>query len=526
MPEMQETDEMALDPAHLPTIAALHHAIRDLCPDPLATDHPAFWTALLDRLSYYHQKAFYPSTRSRTPRPAYDTIPFTTRGLHLPAARVARYASGALSWNFASSMPRARESAAYWQSLYYALEAHAFTAHDPYGSHTAIAQQNQTPSTTKTAPPEKIAFWWEKEYINYQARDLGLMPPHFTFAPWYVPGLFPHPDPANPALLRFRARGRALTPASFISAKLGTFLTKHYPNLPAEEIAAQAAAYRTENTPPTLEFARTPEEIATIYRTGPTSCMGGKNLAIFGHNPVTAYATPDLAIAYISRRGKPTARALVRTTEGKKWYSRIYGDSTALTRALRAEGFRAAVEETAEATNDERRTAFYGVTLRALHAPDQRPALKRLDDAAHPVLITPFWDAQGCATYDPATDLLTIGPVPTTGDAATIHKLGGAVSCAAIPRTGPIPYDARSGGIRCHIASSGRLSESYEHPQNLGRTACITAQLAAARPQPPMTPLQAAQMVEQAAAIPNAARAQAAAQQAENQARPSPLNFA
>ncbi len=73
-------------------------------------------------------------------------------------------------------------------------------------------------------------------------------------------------------------------------------------------------------------FATTPEEITHVYTTGPSSCMSGKFKKLPMH-PAGVYGAGDLAIAYIERNGKITARVLCWPE--KKVYAypeAIYGD--------------------------------------------------------------------------------------------------------------------------------------------------------------------------------------------------------
>ena len=83
----------------------------------------------------------------------------------------------------------------------------------------------------------------------------------------------------------------------------------------------------------TLLFAETADEIEHVYKTGPYSCMSGREAY-----QNRAYAGPDLAVAYLKVDGVIIARTLV--WPAKKVHSRLYGDATHLDVALKKAGYK------------------------------------------------------------------------------------------------------------------------------------------------------------------------------------------
>lgn len=75
-------------------------------------------------------------------------------------------------------------------------------------------------------------------------------------------------------------------------------------------------------------IARTKDEIETVYRSGPSSCMSGPL------HPVGAWASEDFGVAYIKHRGNKHAAARTVVCVTKKVYARIYGDGGAYTTLL------------------------------------------------------------------------------------------------------------------------------------------------------------------------------------------------
>jgi hypothetical protein len=106
--------------------------------------------------------------------------------------------------------------------------------------------------------------------------------------------------------------------------KPGKYLAKFYPDIPEPErnrLAMVIAKYDEFE----LNFAHTEDEIEHVYTTGPRSCMSHSagDLAAPVH-PSRVYASPDLAVAYIVRDDRITARAVC--WPDKLRYSNIYGD--------------------------------------------------------------------------------------------------------------------------------------------------------------------------------------------------------
>lgn len=131
---------------------------------------------------------------------------------------------------------------------------------------------------------------------------------------------------------------RAVDNGRRVCAKPGRFLKKYYGDKLSDkdiEYWAQAHKSKTEGD---LKFARTPEEIANVYKDGPHSCMVKKSFPL-GDTPVKAYAAGDLAIAYINRGGVVIARA-VCWPDKKIFQRKVYGEGSMLRHALSSQGYK------------------------------------------------------------------------------------------------------------------------------------------------------------------------------------------
>ena len=110
-----------------------------------------------------------------------------------------------------------------------------------------------------------------------------------------------------------------------------------------------------------LQFATTADDIQTVYRNGPSSCMTySEEEYSGGMHPVRVYGDAgDLAIAFIgSNKHNVDARALVWPE--RKVYGRLYGDTHRLEGLLQAAGYR----------KGHPTTDFEGARLRRIRSDD------------------------------------------------------------------------------------------------------------------------------------------------------------
>lgn len=110
-----------------------------------------------------------------------------------------------------------------------------------------------------------------------------------------------------------------------VKTTLGRFLTKYYPHLPDEAIAALTVDHLSE-LDTTFEILRG-QELVNVYRSGALgSCMSKSDVPKpGGYHPAEAYDMPGIAMAVLrDEEGKINARCLI--LEEKKIFIRVYGD--------------------------------------------------------------------------------------------------------------------------------------------------------------------------------------------------------
>lgn len=115
--------------------------------------------------------------------------------------------------------------------------------------------------------------------------------------------------------------------------KLGRFLKYHGVDDKIVRKNSQVlSAYCKKRAGVKLKFARTSDDIEHVYNHGPHSCMAGCS-------SVRAYATNDIALAYIEVDGRIVARTLVNDMDESRGYVRIYGNEELLLPLLSEMGY-------------------------------------------------------------------------------------------------------------------------------------------------------------------------------------------
>jgi hypothetical protein len=90
-----------------------------------------------------------------------------------------------------------------------------------------------------------------------------------------------------------------------------------------------------------LKITQDADEIETVYRNGPGSCMS-KDASCYSPNgihPTRVYAGPDLGVAYLGDMDERKFSARCVVWPEKKIYSRVYGDASTLKTILQAHGY-------------------------------------------------------------------------------------------------------------------------------------------------------------------------------------------
>ena len=181
--------------------------------------------------------------------------------------------------------------------------------------------------------------WKERELERFRNGEYKRLP--FAGLDWfkcYDFGRYPHLSMVNDrpliAYTRTEEKGKAdiQTPM-----KCGKYLNKYYgpnsenPLFDEKQIASLTEQFLRLFVIPELLFAKTSEEIVSVYTSGPNSCMShdANNFDCYPTHPcaVYGYGGPDsLQVAYIKDGERVVARSVVfpKTLS----YARIYGSSS------------------------------------------------------------------------------------------------------------------------------------------------------------------------------------------------------
>lgn len=459
----------------MPIAAAQAHnvsyAYKDLIRafDPSETAHPALWLEIQSRLYSYMcalqappiTPTAYPTAATHPPiaLPPDFAASKPPAKAHLVLCASAAGALSGITWS------TTHETETFWRAIYNLLTLWG-ARHQTYGENLL------TRSRPRAAEGLHIPAYQERQTLIQS----DLRPARFLHAPWYVPGSFPHADPADPTQLRYRPKGKPVYKDLFVSAKPGKYLTARFSDaLTTTQIADLAADHRAAFTPPPFLIARTAKEITRVYANGPTSCMAGAKTKCEKTSFVACYATPDTGVAYIERDGKITARSFVRLST--KQHSKIYGDSVQLTALLTANGF-----TSAHASSAATARFFSGLRLAAIRSTTHRPARKAQEDSGEPVLIAPYFDASQYGYYDPESDSLIPCPQNKIPPGRPTHAIAGGYTLQAIEnapaKIQPCPdYSDFRAMITIRGSSSGN-TQMMETVSSMGRTEEVAAQLA------------------------------------------------
>lgn len=173
----------------------------------------------------------------------------------------------------------------------------------------------------------------------------------YTHLPWVyedwftAPGApldhFAHVSTQDGGQIAYTPDGVKGTSDRQIRVSPGRYLAQFYGNtLSPADIARLSAEFRRDHGGEVeLEFATTADEIEEVYNQGPRSCMSFPEDGYAGdEHPARVYAAGDLAVAYIRRDDRITARALV--WPNKLLRSTIYGDEAVLDDLLSGAGYK------------------------------------------------------------------------------------------------------------------------------------------------------------------------------------------
>jgi hypothetical protein len=122
--------------------------------------------------------------------------------------------------------------------------------------------------------------------------------------------------------------------------KAGRYLQKFCGFLSSSDIAYWSASFSRMFENNLLQFATSREDIIDVYRRGPVSCMShyADQYRSKPYHPTEVYASGDVAVAYMERDGRVTARCVC--CPRLKSFDRVYGDYDRLMPLLVAEGYR------------------------------------------------------------------------------------------------------------------------------------------------------------------------------------------
>ena len=157
-----------------------------------------------------------------------------------------------------------------------------------------------------------------------------------------------------------------------LTTTVDKWLRMMFPFAADHEIQFMAQRHISE-VDPTLQIARTEDEVERIYRNGPTACMSHppKYYGLEdGLHPSHVYAHNGFGVAYMGSVDSASARAVVWVNpddENDKRHARVYPGGSALERKLKANGYK--------------HSTFEGAKLKAIRDHDNNVVVPYMDGA-------------------------------------------------------------------------------------------------------------------------------------------------
>ena len=191
-------------------------------------------------------------------------------------------------------------------------------------------------------PDDEYNWWVLREHMREQRRQVPawvsqVLPPENLY--------FVHCAKSDPLQVAYTPDPNDGVRDRQVITTPGRFLVKYAPKLNEKQIKAYADAHRTQHSPPTVWFCFDEDMFEHIYRHGPGSCMGNKDVWQKGKHPARAYDGPDLVMAFLmdtdtlQENSRITSRCLINLAGAQFTYSRIYGDEQLLRSRLQQFGF-------------------------------------------------------------------------------------------------------------------------------------------------------------------------------------------
>jgi hypothetical protein len=151
---------------------------------------------------------------------------------------------------------------------------------------------------------------------------------------------FAHVSKDDPSKLAYTPSERHGREDRQVKTRPGKYLNRYFSSvLSPDAIRDIATEWGSKAETLVFRLADTAEDIETVYRNGPESCMGKGHEFNTPVYPASVYAAGDLAVAYLGPIGDATARVIV-WPEKKVWTSgTMYGDCVRLKEALRLAGY-------------------------------------------------------------------------------------------------------------------------------------------------------------------------------------------
>lgn len=216
------------------------------------------------------------------------------------------------------------------------------------GDEAAGAADMYSATLGKKHKPQRIKgdpnAWKKREADRFLEGQYTKLPWHKER--WFAGSIgetehFAHVSKEKPGMIAFTENDEKGEADIRTRIKAGTYLERFFSDkLTGSAIQTYARDFAGRYEENGIKYAVTEDEIARVYVNGPRSCMSGPETGLYQSpkHPCRAYASGDLAVAYLELLGSIVARSVVWPE--KKVYYNIYGDHHRLEPLLSKEGYK------------------------------------------------------------------------------------------------------------------------------------------------------------------------------------------
>ena len=189
----------------------------------------------------------------------------------------------------------------------------------------ALAVRIDGQTVTFVCSDEDRQTWKNREYERFRDGVYTHVPWSETWTQPAAYSHFAHVSVKFPGLIAYTPSDEFGAQDRQLRVKPGKYLTEFFPDMTQADLDVYVGRVKAHDGQ--FQTATSAEDIVSVYRNGPNSCMSHSHTSYRSgeHHPVSVYGGSDLAVAYLGNIATDvSARCVI--WPAKKIYTRVYGD--------------------------------------------------------------------------------------------------------------------------------------------------------------------------------------------------------